>query len=1060
MDEYEVSTRISTEYKKSAMFFCAIVVSLFFNSSSSGHDNDVVHPGLTDAAISLVDIPEITEHGFFDINTDAQCSRIDEGSVKEDLLLPARIGWDDSRWGSSHCGVQSISYLQHGYNPITGGGWANLGDIDALSYSVTRWEEALRDYRSGYKDDAYFGLGRVCHLVEDMTSPAHVHGDVHIFGDDFESWGPIHFGEYNFSTLGLSSYIPGGTIFLPDGTEVEGKSIQGIMHSMALFTYNLSRFHGGNFTWGQDPPDSELNRMSNDTLRWDWWTLGWYIENVGYYYPDPLGNSNWWECVGDSSYFYLENIDQFTPAVFEKPGVYEVSPNTRPLVQIYGDFLYPKCVEYCAGLLRVFIRTVVANIDVVEIIDRSGSMGGSKIAAARDAAKLFVDMMDTGDKIGVVSFSSGSSVNFALTEIQDGTKDQAKSAINSISAGGGTSIGAGLQAGWGQLQNYPDDPVRAMVLMSDGHHNRSPHPDSVLPSIAGDVLIYTIGFGSGADATMMTNIASQRNGKYYYAPSEKELREIYFAISGRIRGERLGMNETGTATTGQTGHSLTVDESVTTARIGIDWSGSDLDLALVNPTGQTINHTNVDQYPNISLEIGDTYEIYVIENPMPGHWEMLVDAVDVPPGGEEYRVYALFRTPITAELQTDKDIYLQGEPMQLTVTLSDPAPITGADVEVVVTAPSEPGPFTVSLYDDGAHNDGAANDGVYGGTFTVTRYAESYRVQAEVSGTSNQGYVFHRVDWKSVVVNPATDPDGDGMPSDWETAHGLDPITWDADGDPDGDGVPNITEYQNGLDPQDWDCDDDGWSDGEELGAGSDPLNPDSVPMDDVTSQADVSFSQLRWDRFTLHSTCQVTMTNLGSAKLGPILQFAIGNIIPANVTIANADGTTIYGEPYIDVGAVSGPSGLAPGESVTVTVAFHNADRERFAIEYSLLTERPLPGSRATTMKMMALGPEAARSTTKDNTEQIRLEAVIEGIDLGPSFEGAQPPKIEGDISGNRTVDSEDLVFLGDAWLQTGCSEWNAWCHGSDVNNDKQVNLLDMSVVANCWLETGQWGD
>ena len=56
---------------------------------------------------------------------------------------------------------------------------------------------------------------------------------------------------------------------------------------------------------------------------------------------------------------------------------------------------------------------------------------------------------------------------------------------------------------------------------------------------------------------------------------------------------------------------------------------------------------------------------------------------------------------------------------------------------------------------------------------------------------------------------PYIDTDQDGMPDDWETAHGLNPKDpSDANGDLNGDGYTNIEDYLNGLDPrapkQDW----------------------------------------------------------------------------------------------------------------------------------------------------------------------------------------------------------------------------------------------------------------
>jgi hypothetical protein len=73
------------------------------------------------------------------------------------------------------------------------------------------------------------------------------------------------------------------------------------------------------------------------------------------------------------------------------------------------------------------------------------------------------------------------------------------------------------------------------------------------------------------------------------------------------------------------------------------------------------------------------------------------------------------------------------------------------------------------------------------------------------------------------------DSDGDGLPDDWELAHGLDPNNpVDALDDPDQDGLTTLAEYQGGTDPFNPDSDGDGLSDGQEVAARTNPLLADT----------------------------------------------------------------------------------------------------------------------------------------------------------------------------------------------------------------------------------------
>lgn len=74
-----------------------------------------------------------------------------------------------------------------------------------------------------------------------------------------------------------------------------------------------------------------------------------------------------------------------------------------------------------------------------------------------------------------------------------------------------------------------------------------------------------------------------------------------------------------------------------------------------------------------------------------------------------------------------------------------------------------------------------------------------------------------------------TDIDGDGMPAGWEFSAFGD-IEQSGEGDWDNDGLSNLEEYQRGTGPKNPDTDGDETSDGDEVAAGTDPLDPLSFP--------------------------------------------------------------------------------------------------------------------------------------------------------------------------------------------------------------------------------------
>ncbi|MGK3989093.1 VWA domain-containing protein [Sorangium sp. So ce136] len=193
------------------------------------------------------------------------------------------------------------------------------------------------------------------------------------------------------------------------------------------------------------------------------------------------------------------------------------------------------------------------HLSVHLVLDVSGSMAGEPMARARDAARALVDKLDAKDDFSLVTFSSDAQVR-----IPDGPvgprRAMIKSTIDGISEGGGTNIGRGLELGYAQaaMPGIPEGAVKVVLLLSDGRANAGTTSSERLSRLAldafqGGIQTSTFGLGADYDGALMSGIASDGAGGYYYlrdpdqiAPAlatelDKRLDPVATAVELRVR---------------------------------------------------------------------------------------------------------------------------------------------------------------------------------------------------------------------------------------------------------------------------------------------------------------------------------------------------------------------------------------------------------------------------------------------------------------------------------------------------------------------------------------------
>ncbi len=284
-------------------------------------------------------------------------------------------------------------------------------------------------------------------------------------------------------------------------------------------------------------------------------------------------------------------------------------------------------------------RPASNNVSVALIIDCSGSMSWNDNKGLRkEAAKLFIDLAQPGDKIAIVGFSSGAYSLAGLREIRSSADRQAlKSAVDRVSAWGGTNIDVALRVGYNELSSDGSGNRKAAILLTDGEHNGGTYHNPQLLFRDKGWPIFTVGLGTSTDPSFLSRIAADTGGKYYSTYSADGISEIYFMLSQIVRGGSSIYNSSTNIQQGQTLDKIAyVSSNNMQATFSTHWSGSDVKLTLIAPDGTMIDR-NVDD-PDISHTKGATYEIYRIDNPIPGDWTMRIEGIDIPQGGEEVKL--------------------------------------------------------------------------------------------------------------------------------------------------------------------------------------------------------------------------------------------------------------------------------------------------------------------------------------------------------------------------------------------------------------------------------------
>ena len=183
-------------------------------------------------------------------------------------------------------------------------------------------------------------------------------------------------------------------------------------------------------------------------------------------------------------------------------------------------------------------KEVKKPVDLVLVIDTSGSMAGDKIASARNSVAQFIDRLEDRDNLAVISFSDMIITLSELSPLGPKRDDTRSRVLGLVEAGDTRLYDVTLRAYRHLLENGNPRHIRAVVLLTDGRDTASDETlEAVLAAIADKseeggraIKMFTIAFGSDADRSVLQQIAEVTGGRMYEG-EPRTIAEVYAQIA-------------------------------------------------------------------------------------------------------------------------------------------------------------------------------------------------------------------------------------------------------------------------------------------------------------------------------------------------------------------------------------------------------------------------------------------------------------------------------------------------------------------------------------------------
>ena len=197
---------------------------------------------------------------------------------------------------------------------------------------------------------------------------------------------------------------------------------------------------------------------------------------------------------------------------------------------VQPEVTYLAQVGFSSGLDPKTFRR--APLNLMAVVDRSGSMSGAPIDTVRKSLHHLVEQLRDDDQLGIVLYGSSTVVHLAPSSMRD--RPALHEAVDRIAIDGSTYMEAGLKLGFataaGSARDF-DGTTRVMLFTDErpnvGRTDAESFMGMARAASEDGIGMTTIGVGVQFGAELATAISSVRGGNLFFFPDAARMEKVF-----------------------------------------------------------------------------------------------------------------------------------------------------------------------------------------------------------------------------------------------------------------------------------------------------------------------------------------------------------------------------------------------------------------------------------------------------------------------------------------------------------------------------------------------------